>query len=579
MKKDLIGQIQRITERVFHTIAREAGVRPSSSLPAITLEQKDPKTFGDFSTGAAFVYASILQKPPITIAHDACSRITKELQSKIYSDIFAEVAGHGFINYHIGPGAWASIAQKLSAPRPRKSKTLFRKKILIEFSSPNIAKPMSIGHLRATILGDALARLYRHAGYKPISWNHLGDWGTQFGKLLVAYTTWGDPTIIEKNPIAELQKLYVAFHHRASKDPSLELMAREAFQKLEAGNKHYRSIWQKIVQWSLAEFNRFYALLHVSFDYIIGESFYEPMLKPFIDRLVRLGIAQKSQGALVIPLDHAHLPPLLIQKSDGATLYATRDLVSLVYRARKVRPYRMLYVVGNEQSLHFKQLQEANKKLHLTKIPFEHIAFGLVFNALGKKFSTRKGDIVTAHEVISDIYHEAQKIQKEKQPEQSDEERNYIAQSLSIGITKYGMLRQNRLSHITFNFEELFSLSGNSFPYLQYTYARLQSIRKKVSSTTRPIYKDLSSDDWNLVRVLIGFERAIDVCLDSHSLHFLADYLFGLANAANALYEKHHISTDGNAARQSARLNLITIAAQTLRYGLSLMGITMQEKL
>jgi arginyl-tRNA synthetase len=574
MEKDLIKKIQRITGDVFRDRAREA-TADIQSFPTIEIEQKDPSVFGDFSTSAAFLYAPILKKSPLDIAQEIPVRITKRLQQEISSDSFAEVAGNGFINYHIGPRGWADIAQKLSSPRPRKR--LFRKKILIEFSSPNIAKPMHIGHLRATILGNALVHLYRHAGYKPVSWNHIGDWGTQFGKLLVAIKRWGDESIIRKNPIAELQKLYVEFHRVAEHDSSLEKEAQEAFAQLESGNKKHLTLWKFVVRESLREFNRLYRLLAIKFNYIIGESFYEPMLKPFIDRLKASGVAQKSEGAYIIPLDNANLPPALIQKSDGATLYLTRDLVSLAYRARKIKPTRMLYVVGGEQILHFKQLRAVNELLHLTSVPFEHISFGLVLNARGKKFSTRSGDMIAAQDILNETIIKAAAIQKEKQS--SSLHNASSIQTLALGVITYSMLKNNRTSDIAFDFDDVFSLSGNSFPYLQYTYARLQSIRLKNPTPKKSDYSLLTTEDWALVRVLIAFEKTVDACIKANSLHFLADYLFDLANTANTLYEKHHITTDQDTQRKNARLNLIIHTITTLRYGLSLMGMRVQERM
>jgi arginyl-tRNA synthetase len=436
---------------------------------------------------------------------------------------------------------------------------------------------MHIGHLRATILGQALANLYKHSGIRPITWNHIGDWGTQFGKLLVAYEKWGDPALVAKNPIEELQKLYVLFHQKAQEDKTLEDEARKEFQKLETGNsKNYR-LWKYIVRQSLREFNRMYHLLRTKFDYTIGESFYESRLQPFIHQLKELNIAIESEGALIIPFSDPQLPPALIQKSDGATLYLTRDLVSLHYRAQKIKPIRMLYIVGNEQALHFKQLQEANKIIGITSIPFEHIGFGLVLNALGKKFSSRTGSIVTAQEVLSEVMTRAQEIQKEKNS--SYPASIHTSQALGLGVIQYSMLRSNRTSDISFDFDAMFALSGNSFPYLQYTYARSISLLAKAPKAKHQEYTHLSPADYTLIQSVSEFEYAIDASISARSLHHLTDYLFSLANAINALYEQSRIIGETNTPIRDARIQLITLASKTIKYGLGILGIEVQKRM
>ncbi len=586
MKSGQLELFSRHPEKYIHTIIQGAFEKLAEShhlshptpFPHFELETKEIATFGDFSTNAPFLYAPLFKKSPLEIAQEISISIQQSLSSEFKEYIHIEVAGGGFLNFFITPSGWARIAQKLSSPAPRKR--FFKKKIIIEFSSPNIAKPMSIGHLRATILGNALVHLYNHMGYKTIAWNHLGDWGTQFGKLLVAYKKWGDHTVIEKDPITELQKLYVRFHEEAKDDPSLEDEARKEFNDLEKGHSANRRIWKYIVDQSLKEFQRMYAALDVRFDYIIGESFYESRLTPFIQKLLRSGKATTSDGATIVSLDSYHLPPGLIQKSDGATLYLTRDLVSLLYRARKIHPVRMLYIVGNEQSLHFQQLQAINSILKLTTIPFEHVSFGMVLNSLGKKFSTRKGDIVTADEVFTEVLAHAKDTQKEKQTNQSNTQLDQTAQTVSSGVIKYSMLRSNRTSNISFDFDSLFSLSGNSFPYLQYTYARVMSILAKAPrQNTARAYNQLTKTDYELMRSLVRFEAAIEASASSQSLHHLAEYLFTLANNINTLYEKSHILSDSNVATRSARIQLLTTAARTIRYGLGILGITVQEKM
>ncbi|MFA7201735.1 MAG: arginine--tRNA ligase [Candidatus Paceibacterota bacterium] len=581
MKPEALRLFSQNPEKYLYTIIYTVAQKliQDTTLNAVSalnfdIETKGIATFGDYSTNIAFICAPLLKKSPLAVAQE----LLILLREQISSDFFhIEIAGTGFLNFFITPHGWAHIARKLSSPRPRKR--FFRKKILIEFSSPNIAKPMSIGHLRATILGNALTHLYRHIGYRPITWNHIGDWGTQFGKLLVAYKKWGNSTIIEKDPINELQKLYVLFHQKAEQDISLEDEARKEFQKLELGDIKNRRVWSYIVKQSLKEFNRMYRLLGVVFNYTIGESFYESRLQPFIQWLQKNKYAHESQGALIIPLEAEGLPPALIQKSDGATLYFTRDMVSLLYRAHKIKPHHMLYVVGGEQILHFKQLQSVNKLLHLTTIPFTHVSFGMITDEFGKKFSTRKGNIVTADTVVEEIIDRSYKIQEEKNPHQSSETKKKTATAIALGVVMHSMLRSDRTSGISFDFDTIFSLSGNSFPYLQYTYARIISILSKVPHKKTGDYTKLTESDHTLTRTLINFEKIIDTCATTQSLHPLAEYLFSLANAVNTVYEKSHIIHDTDIRTRNARIHILTVSAETIAYGLSILGITVQKKL
>lgn len=581
MKSDSITFFSKSPEKFIRSVIQttaEKLIKDSTSESIFVLdfdiETKGIASFGDYSTNIAFVCAPVLKKSPLVLAQEFSTLLTEALPSELFH---VEIAGGGFINFFITPQGWAHIAQRLSPPCPRKR--FFREKILIEFSSPNIAKPMSIAHLRATILGNALTHLYRHVGYKPITWNHVGDWGTQFGKLLVAYKRWGDAAIITKDPINELQKLYVEFHQKLEHDASLEDEARKEFQKLESGDSKNRHIWKYIVKQSLKEFNRMYRLLGVRFDYTIGESFYEPRLQPFIQWLKQNNYAHESQGALIIPLESEGLPPALIQKSDGATLYFTRDLVSLLYRAHKIQPCRMLYVVGSDQILHFQQLQSVNARLHLTTIPFEHISFGIVADAFGKKFSTRKGNIITADIAVQEIIDKAYTIQNEKNPNQSTTTKKHSATTIGLGVIIHSMLRTDRTSGISFDFDTIFSLSGNSFPYLQYTYARVMSILSKVPHKKGGDYTKLTETDYALIRTLTSFEKAIDASTTSQSLHPLAEYLFALTNAVNTVYEKSHIIHDTDIPTRNARIHLLTISAQTIKYGLGILGINVQKKL
>ncbi len=559
-----------IMHDAMHTlcIARFPQYITDSDSLSFEVEAKQIASFGDYSSNAAFALARIVKEHPSELAQLLAQTIREKNDPALER---VEIAGGGFLNFFLTPSFLYTTLSRMQivAQRPIKSK-----RVIIEFSSPNVAKPMHVGHLRATILGDFLSRLYTHQGYTVIAWNHLGDWGTQFGKLLVAYKRWGHKDIVEKNPIAELLTLYILFHDKVKEDPSLEDAAREEFKKLEMGDVQNRALWKWIVTVSLDEFKKTYALLNISFTHIVGESFYEPLLAPFLEKLQAEGIAQQSEGAWIIPLQQEGLPPALIAKSDGATLYMTRDIVSLSYRIKKEHPIKILYVVGNEQQLHFKQLFALNTLLHITDIPLEHVGFGAVLDTTGKKFATREGRIVSAQDLIDQVIAAARAVVSEKQQHIAAQKKERIATTVGIGSLKYNLLKDNRTSDIIFDPQRMLSLGGNSFSYVQYTYARLARILKKTTRIVRGRPNSLDERDWDMIKIILQFDDALTVCMDTSSAHQLTDYLFLLANKINAFYEVTPVLSDDNAGRKAARLYVLRKAAHVLATGLELLGTT-----
>jgi len=532
---------------------------------------------GHIATNAGFVLAGIEKKSPAEAAGELKKYLEDESPKGFIEKI--EIAGAGFLNIWLTSGAIQSEFKKIAKEKPFFAKaTEGKKRIIVEYSQPNIAKPMHVGHLRSTIIGDALANILEFAGDKVVRWNYLGDWGTQFGKLIVAYRKWGDDEKIEKDPINELNDLYVRFHKEVDSNPKLEDEAREEFKKLEDGDRENRKLWEKFKEESLKEFGEMYEVLGIKFDEWIGEAFYEKEMGPLTEKLTKSGIAKMSEGALVVPLDEKGLPPGLIRKSDGATLYLTRDIANLEYRIKKYKADTILYVVDNGQSLHFEQLFAIAEKTGL-EFNASHIKFGLVLSEDMKKLSTRAGRHISLKGVIDESVSRARKVVDEKQPDLNEEEKAQIAKVVGIGALKYNDLSQNRQSDIAFNWDKMLSLEGNSGPYLQYTYTRLASILGKAGRIGKLKESELQSEpDINLILKLAMFPETIHTVTENYFPHYLANYLYNLAREANAYYEKEPVlKAEGDL--RDARLHLVKAVAETLKTGLGLLGIGTVERM
>jgi len=356
----------------------------------IEISVPEESNFGHYSTNVALRLAKTEGKPPMAVAEDLAAKVMAAAPTNFFEK--TEAAAPGFVNFWVNKKVFQAELKKISKEEKYGHITIGKKKtVIVEYSDVNIAKVMNLGHFRTTIIGAALANIFEFSGYKVIRWNYLGDWGTQFGKLIAAYKLWGEKENIEKDPINELQKLYVRFHEEAKSDPMIEKRGQEEFKKLEDGDKENRKLWEWFKEESLKEFERTYRVLDVDFDVWLGEAFFEPALKAVVQECVEEGIAERSEGAMVIKLDAFHLPPALIEKSDGASLYLTRDIANLRYRLEKYDPAKILYIVGNEQTLHFEQLFSIAKLLGMDSADLVHIKHGLVLGEGGKKFSTREG--------------------------------------------------------------------------------------------------------------------------------------------------------------------------------------------
>ena len=462
--------------------------------------------------------------------------------------------------------------------------------ILIDYSSPNIAKPFSVGHLRSTIIGQALRNILSFLGYQVIGDNHLGDWGTQFGKLLCAFSRWGSEEELERNATTHLLSLYVRFHEEARANADLELGARDWFRRLETGDEQARSIWQRFVKLSTAEFGRIYDLLGVKFDSMRGESAYEDRLSGVISRALKRGVAQREKPAaamvargdevgpdetvVVIPLDDVGIEtPLILQKSDGTSLYATREIATAEYRIERWHPEKMLYVVGKEQELYFRQFSAALAKLGIP-VPCVHVTFGLVRLPEGR-MSTREGRVVFLEDVISEAIRRAEAVVQDR--DLSPEEKTRISRIVGIGALRYADLSQSRIKEVVFDWDRMLALDGDSAPYLQYAYTRTRSIlRKDEGRRTKGKLDDATCfwlpEEFALLKSVARFP-------DSYEPHRIAGRIYRLARDFSAFYDKAPVLKAETPELRDARLYLVEMTGKVLATGLALLGIEVTDRM
>ncbi|MGD1003059.1 MAG: arginine--tRNA ligase [Minisyncoccia bacterium] len=553
----------------------------------IELSVPDEELFGHYSTNFALRAAKGNGVPPLDLAKEYAAQIAAAAPAGFFQKV--EAAAPGFINFWLSDKTLQDEFKRIAADKKYGEGNIGRgKTVIVEYSQPNIAKKMHVGHMRTTIIGAALANILEQSGYRVVRWNYLGDWGTQFGKLIAAYKMWGNKAAVEKDPIEELQKLYVRFHAEMKSDPALEKRGQEEFKKLEDGDRENRNLWEWFKKESLKEFKKMYRTLDVDFDVWIGEAFFEREMKATVKELMDARIAERSDGAVVVKLDDVGLPPALIQKTDGASLYLTRDIANLRYRLKKYKPAKILYVVGNEQALAFDQLFAVAKKLGWDAggIELKHIKYGLVLGNGGKKLSTREGTAQLLEGVIDEAMARARGVIDAKNPDLAPKEKDVIAAAVALGALRYNDLKENRTTDIIFDWGKMLDFSGDSGPYLQYTYARLKSILRKSkvpSAKLRPGAVDVSklerTTELALMRKLFEFPDVVVRAGELYSTSTLAVYLYKLAVAANKFYETTPILKDDDTARRNARLLLAATAARVLEKGLGLLGIKTLEKI
>lgn len=565
-------RLYNLIKQTIKLLAKEKNWSLPKDLDIPLITSTNP-AYGDYNTPIALNLSKIVKDSPLAIA----DLIFQKIQNKNLPWLDKIViAPPGYLNFVLKPNAFQKELKnltKLVNPTPKKH---FRHKtIIIEYSSPNIAKPMHVGHLRSTIIGETLANLYDFCGYKIIRWNYLGDWGTQFGKLIISYKLWGKKEEVKKNPITALLSLYQKFHQEVKNNPDLEKLAQQEFRKLEEGDKENQKLWLWFRKESLKEFQKMYKLLGIKFDIIKGEADFEKDLLPLINNLKKKKITQESNGALIIPLDQFNLPPALILKSDKATLYLTRDLANLIYRIKKYRPSKILYVVGQEQELYFRQLFALAEILKLnSKTQLEHIKFGLILDENRKKFSTREGELITLQEVIDKAILKSLEIIKEKHPDWSLKKQKAKAQIIALAALKFNNLKSFRTNEIVFDWKQMLDLKGNSSIYLQYTFARLNKILSKAKKIDVFDEKLLNHElEINLIKQMLDFPFYVQKSALEYSPHILVNYLLSLADLANNYYETVPILKETNKKRRNSQLKLIQAITLVLKTGLAILGI------
>lgn len=573
----------------------------------VQVEYPRDASHGDYACSIAMKLAKTLDQNPLEIAEKITSNI-EPLQ--FVGNI--EVAQPGFINIQLSPEFLTNQVNEIAQNKELLDKSIGENKtVVIDYSSPNIAKPLGVHHLLSTIIGQAIYNIYKNLGYETVGVNHLGDWGTQFGKLIHAYKTWGDKKTIEKDPIPELLKLYVKFHDEAQANPEIEDKGREEFRKLEEGDEENHKLWEWFVKLSMDDLKKTYKKLGIEFDNYQGESFYNDKMDGILEKGKAQGVFKEGEGgAWLVEFDDENMAPFLVQKSDGATLYATRDLAVVDYRIKTWDPEQLIYVVDSAQSLYFKQLFETAQRLGYTKPKYVHVTFGRM-RLPDKSMSTRKGNVVLLEEVLKDGIEKAREIVKEKSKDLKKKEQEKVAEMIAIGAIKYNILSQNRTTDIVFEWDKMLSIEGNSAPYLQYSYARAESIlrknqegdakknKKKSKKEEQPenqidlfrAIEKVKNEEVNggaplenehelaVARLLPKFQEYLMLAAEEYKPNLFANYLYELAQAFNGFYNSVPVLQTENPELKEVRLNLTKAVSRALKEGLGILGIEVPERM
>ncbi|HFI0505621.1 TPA: arginine--tRNA ligase [Streptococcus suis] len=536
------------------------------------LEKPKSSEMGDIAF-PAFSLAKVERKAPQAIATD----IVEKLDTTGFEKV---VATGPYVNFFLDKDAIShQVLTDVIAKKDQYGQLNIGqgRNVTIDMSSPNIAKPFSVGHLRSTVIGDALANIHGKLGFKPIRINHLGDWGKQFGMLIVAYKLWGDKTAVEADPISELLKLYVRINAEAEEKPELDEEARQWFKKLEDGDQEALELWQWFRDESLVEFNRIYEKLDVHFDSFNGEAFYNDKMDEGIQILEEKGLLQESKGALIVDLERYNLPPALIRKTDGATLYITRDMATAMYRKRTYDFVKSIYVVGQEQINHFKQLKAVLKEMGFDwSDDMTHITFGLVTKDK-KKLSTRKGNIILLEPTLDEAILRALSQIEAKNPNLENKEE--VAHAVGVGAVKFFDLKTDRDNGYDFDLEAMVSFEGETGPYVQYAYARIQSILRKANfvPSTENNYKLADAESWEIIKHIQNFSTVVERAGDKFDPSLIAKYAINLAQAFNKYYAHTRILDESP--ERDSRLALAYATGVVLKEALRLLGVKAPEKM
>ncbi len=535
--------------------------------------------FGDYQTNAALV----LGKQRGENSRDVAKKIVEHLGVDDLCEPPA-IAGPGFINFTLRPGVVAEkTASLLANERLGIAKTESPRRIVIDFGSPNVAKPMHVGHIRSTVLGDALARIAKFLGHDVLRDNHIGDWGTQFGMVIYGWKNLLDQSALQQNPLAEIVRIYKETNALATSDAQVRESCRQELVKLQAGDKENIDIWNECVAFSMQDFEHVYELLDIHYDIQCGESFYNDRLPGVVERLLKSGIAEISEGAVVVffrDIPELADKPCIIRKRDGGFNYATTDVATVDYRLDHLKADSVWYVVGAPQILHFKQIFEIAGRQWGYKADLRHITFGSILGEDRKLMKTRSGENVPLRELLEEACRRARKIIEEKNPDLSEAEKIDVAQKIGIGAVKYADLSQYRMTDYVFSWDKMLSLQGNTAPYLQNAYVRIRSIFRKAGESAPKIDEVTlgSSAEITLAKRLCQFAEIVPQVLNDFRLNILANYLFEVANSFHAFYEACPVLKSEEPAR-SSRLALCDLTGRVLHRGLDLLGIKVPEKM
>ncbi len=586
-----------LSEQLAAALAAVLGeALPAGFKPAVTPSQD--LRFGDYQSNAAMVLAREVKTNPRALATQLVEQFGESELATL------EIAGPGFINFRVRPTYFAARVksmlhdERLGVALVEKPKT-----IVIDFSAPNVAKPMHVGHIRSTIIGDTLARLARFMGHKVITDNHIGDWGTQFGMILWGWKNVLDEAALAADPIEALLSVYKRVNELCKIDgtgPALLADCKAELVKLQSGDEENRSIWNKCIEVTKIGLEKIYDQLNIHFDYWLGESAYNDALAPLVEDMMAKGLARESDGAICVFSDGFHKPeqdpflvykdkswqpvPAIIRKADGGFLYATTDLATLDYRTTHFNADAIWYVVGAPQDKHFRQIFDIERMRGVTG-DFRHVAFGSILGKDRRPFKTRSGDTVSLQDVIDEAVSRATKVVEEKSPEMPEAEKAAVARAVGIGAIKYAELSQNRMSDYIFDWDKMLALSGDTAPYLQNSYVRVRSIFRKLDggfdgfdAACADNMKLEADAEIHLARLLVRYAEVVPSTLDDCRPNLLAAYLFDLARAFHSFYEACPVLKSEGETRNS-RLTLCQLTARVLEQGMGLFGIDMPHQM
>lgn len=534
-----------------------------------------PKSeMGDYAF-PCFQLAKAFRKAP--------NMISEELKEKINDEGFEKIINIGpYINFFVDKGEFTknTIDKVLSQGENYGSSDIGNgKTICVEYSSPNIAKPFHVGHLFTTAIGNSLYKLFKKEGYTVEGINHLGDWGTQFGKLISAYKRWGNEEALEKNAIDELLRIYVKFHDEAEKDPALEDEGRAYFKALEKGDKEVEALWKRFRDLSLKEFERIYEIFDVKFDSYAGEAFYNDKMDVVVEELKEKKLLVESNGAQVVMLDEYNMPPCIVLKGDGASIYATRDLAAAMYRKKTYDFYKSIYVVGIPQALHFKQVFKVLELAgHEWAKDCVHVGFGLVKFA-DRKLSTRKGEVILLDDLIKESIDKTLEVINEKNPNLDNKEE--VAKKIGVGAIVFTYLKNSREKDIVFDWKEMLSFEGETGPYVQYSYARANSILTRAGELKGVAdYSKLNTkEEFELIKSLEGFGKQIHLATEKLEPSIITRYAIEVAKLFNKFYNAHSVLNLEDDSLKEARVNLVKATCQVIKNSLALIGIEVVDKM